>query len=75
MKISKWIFNKFYKIPKIKLCPVCKNNPEIIRVGDNKQFFTVKCVNCGKIVANCWEAGRTEKEAAEIWNKGIKNVI
>lgn len=73
MKIKKWIFNKFYKAPKLKLCPVCKKYPQIIKVGDWKQFFAVKCTNCGKVIANCWEAGRTKKEAAEIWNKRIKN--
>lgn len=71
--IGKWIFNKFYKVPKLKLCPACNGSPKIIKVGDDKQFFAVRCNDCGKFVANCWEAGRTEKEAAGIWNKGIKN--
>lgn len=70
MKINR-IVEKIYKISKLKLCPVCKSYPKIIRVGDWKQFFTVKCINCGKIVANYWEAGRTEKEAIKIWNKRI----
>lgn len=71
--ISKWIFNKFYKIPEIKICPVCNGSPKIVRVGDWKQFFAVRCNDCGKVIANSWEAGRTEKEAVKIWNKGIKN--
>lgn len=57
----------------LKKCPNCKSIPKIIRIGDWKQFFVVKCISCGKVVANSWEAGRTEKEAVKIWNKGIKN--
>lgn len=50
-------------------CPKCGGNPVPVRVGDNKQFFAMRCEKCGHFAAKHWEAGLTDEQAAEIWNR------
>lgn len=57
----------------IKHCHKCGAVPELIRVGDLKEYFIVKCPECYHTEAKYDEASITERDAIRIWNKRSKN--
>lgn len=53
-------------------CIKCGSVPEIIRVGDNKEYFTVHCPKCYWNPAPSNEATLTITGAIRFWNKACK---
>ena len=53
----------------INRCRKCGSVPELIKVGDYKEYFIVKCPKCHHTEANYDEASTTERGAIRIWNK------
>lgn len=53
----------------VDLCRKCGSPPEIVHVGDNKQYRICKCSKCGWIPIKPNEACLTLRGAIRAWNK------
>lgn len=47
----------------------CGRQPEILRTGDNRQYFSSACPHCGIRAAHLGNAGLTPYDAVRKWNK------
>lgn len=56
----------------MKPCKYCGGKPELVRVGDYKDFFAYQCSLCGNFHAKRSEARRTPFGAKRVWNKRAK---
>lgn len=54
----------------VKICRRCGGKPELIRVGDMKEFYVYRCKSCLSIPAKSYEGKITERAARRIWNRG-----
>lgn len=59
------------KTAELKLCPFCGGEPELRRVGDNKQYNVYFCSQCGQTPVRCGEATMTQRGARKMWNKRV----
>lgn len=48
-------------------CCKCGGAPEIIRVGDQKEYFLVRCSKCYHSTNKYDEASLTESHALRVW--------
>jgi uncharacterized Zn finger protein len=53
---------------KLKPCPVCGHDAELIKVGEHRNLFVYQCAECGYIKAKISEARRTKWGAKKVWN-------
>ena len=54
----------------VKICRKCAGKPELISVGDMKQFYVYRCKSCLSTPVKGDEARLTERAARRIWNRG-----
>ena len=54
---------------KVRRCKKCGGIPVVNRVGDDKNYFIIRCSSCQYTSANYDEASLTVKSAVRIWNK------
>ena len=47
----------------------CGRQPEILRTGDNRQYFSAACPHCGIRARHLGNAGLTPYDAVRKWNK------
>lgn len=57
---------------RVELCRKCGSPPEVVHVGDDKQYRICRCSKCGWTPAKTNEAASTLREAIRIWNKGCR---
>ncbi len=53
----------------VNLCPKCGSSPEIVNVGDSKQYRIYRCSKCGWTPIKPNEAFLTLRGAIRAWNK------
>ncbi len=58
----------------LKPCKYCGGEPELVRVGDNKEYLAYRCSKCGNFHARRSEARRTPFAAKRVWNKRAKEM-
>ena len=58
---------------KLKPCKYCGGRAELVRVGENKEFFVYRCSRCFKYHARHGEARMTPWGAKRIWNRRADN--
>ena len=61
-------------IEKLRNCK-CGNTPNVVKVGDRKTLFVVKCNKCGLILANYHEASNLPTGAIRLWNNRVPEII
>ena len=54
---------------KLKPCKYCGGEPELVRVGDQKELFAFRCKRCGAYHADYSEARATPWGAKRVWNR------
>ena len=54
---------------KVRRCKKCGGIPVVNRVGDDKNYFVIRCSSCHYTPAQYDEASLTVKSAVRIWNK------
>lgn len=82
---DKWRYNKcpecyawrWMKIvdenDELKPCKYCGGKPQLIPVGDFREYYAYRCSNCGKYHAQFGEARCTIKGAKKVWNRRADN--
>lgn len=57
----------------LKPCKYCGGKPELVNVGDWKQYYAYRCSNCHQYHAKHSEAALTKWGAKRVWNKRSNN--
>ncbi len=50
---------------KLKSCPFCNGEPELIRLGNSKQSCIIECTDCGCKL----ETNESESSSGNTWNR------
>lgn len=59
---------------RIEHCPLCSHEAKLVRVGDNKDLFIVRCSECGLELAP-WDMAKViEGDAIYLWNDTIRRL-
>ena len=58
---------------KLKPCPFCGGQPEIARVGDDKQYVIYRCSQCHKTPLKGDDARLTPWGARRMWNRRVSD--
>lgn len=55
-------------------CPYCGGQPELVRVGDDKQYVIYRCSQCHKTPVKNGDARLTPCGARRMWNRAVSYV-
>lgn len=53
----------------LKPCKYCGGKPQLIPVGDFREYYAYRCSNCGEYHAQFGEARCTIRGAKKVWNR------